>query len=289
MPKADGLKSRAHRSRKTLFFAASICIGGSLGIWSFFIEPDLVTVHRETISIPNWDSKLNGLKIAVLTDIHVGAPHIDLAKLKEIVSKTNSLQPDVVVILGDLVIHGVVGGSFVEPEKITHVLKGLNSTIGTVAVLGNHDWWYDGPRVTQALTHAGIKVLENDVIKAPHGGSHFWLAGMPDMWTRDPKIAWTLKKISDDTPVILLTHNPDLFPDVPKTVSLVLAGHTHGGQVDLPLIGRAIVPSRFGQRFAAGHIVEEGRHLFVGTGIGTSILPIRFRVAPEILLLTLNE
>ena len=83
-------------------------------------------------------------------------------------------------------------------------------------------------------------------------------------------------------------HNPDVFPDVPSRITLTLAGHTHDGQVDLPIAGRLIVPSVFGQRFAAGHVVEGGRHLFVTTGLGTSILPIRFRVPPVISILTVN-
>jgi predicted MPP superfamily phosphohydrolase len=85
-----------------------------------------------------------------------------------------------------------------------------------------------------------------------------------------------------------MTHNPDVFPFVPDRVSLAVAGHTHGGQVRLPLVGRPVVPSRFGQRFAAGHVVEGSRHLFVATGVGTSILPVRFRVPPAVAVLTLS-
>lgn len=259
-----------------------------LGTWGVFIEPNLIRVHEETIVIPKWGSHPNGLKIAVLTDLHVGSPFIDLTKLENIVSKTNALKPDVVVILGDLVIHGVIGGQFVEPEKITGILKGLISPIGTIAVLGNHDWWFDGPRVTKAMVQEGITVLENDVVKATAGNFSFWLAGMADMMTRMPRISSTLEKITDNSPIIVLTHNPDIFPDIPSAVSLTLAGHTHGGQVNIPVVGRPIVPSEFGERYAAGHIIEHGRHMFVGTGIGTSILPVRFRVVPEILFLTIK-
>ncbi len=94
---------------------------------------------------------------------------------------------------------------------------------------------------------------------------------------------------SDSEPVLLLTHNPDIFPTVPERVALTLAGHTHGGQVRLPWIGTPIVPSRFGQRFAAGHVVEGGRHLFVATGVGTSIIPVRFRVPPAVTLLLVES
>jgi predicted MPP superfamily phosphohydrolase len=89
--------------------------------------------------------------------------------------------------------------------------------------------------------------------------------------------------------IIALTHNPDIFPEIPPNVELTLAGHTHGGQVDFPLIGRIVVPSDYGQRYAAGHVEERGKHLFVTTGIGTSIFPVRFRVPPEIAVLTLRS
>lgn len=274
--------------KRILFFSVSLLIIAGLALWAFYIEPDRVIVHREILSIPHWHSEHDGLRIAVLTDLHVGAPYITLKKLKKVVSLTNELQPDMVVILGDLVIQGLLGGRFVEPEVISGILKDLESPIGTIAVLGNHDWWYDGSRVTQALEKKGITVLENSVVKKSFAKKSFWLAGIKDLWTRDADIASTLDKINDSNPVIVLTHNPDIFPDIPLSVSLTLAGHTHGGQVNLPLIGRPIVPSKFGQRFAAGLVIEEGRHLFVGTGVGTSIFPVRFRVIPEILLLEIR-
>jgi predicted MPP superfamily phosphohydrolase len=106
--------------------------------------------------------------------------------------------------------------------------------------------------------------------------------------TRAPKIPDTLRQVRDASPVILISHSPDIFPDVPARVNLTLAGHTHGGQVCLPLVGRLIVPSHYGQRFAYGHIIEGGRHLFVTSGVGTSIIPVRFRVPPEIAMLTIE-
>jgi uncharacterized protein len=115
-----------------------------------------------------------------------------------------------------------------------------------------------------------------------------WVAGLSDLWTGHHDLDAALSVVKDDgAPAILLTHNPDVFPRVPRRVTLTLAGHTHGGQVRLPFIGAPIVPSAFGKRYAAGHVVEDGRHLFVATGVGTSILPVRFRVPPAITLLTL--
>jgi predicted MPP superfamily phosphohydrolase len=259
----------------------------ALGLWAFWLEPASLTIRRQTIRIPNWHPEHQDLRVAVLTDLHVGSPHAGLDKLKAVVTRTNEEGPDLVIILGDLVIQEVVGGRFIEPELIAGVLGGLRAPMGVFAVLGNHDWWLDGHRVTAALQRAGIRVLENDAAVVQRGGRTFWVVGIADLWTRKPDIAGSLGQTDGTNPVILITHNPDIFPDVPAVVSLTLAGHTHGGQVNLPFVGRPIVPSDFGQRYAMGHIVEDGRHLFVSGGVGTSILPVRFRVPPEVVILTL--
>jgi predicted MPP superfamily phosphohydrolase len=115
-----------------------------------------------------------------------------------------------------------------------------------------------------------------------------WVAGVGDLWTRDVDFGSALRAVPEGEPVVLLTHNPDVFPGVPARVALTLAGHTHGGQVALPLVGRPIVPSKYGQRYAYGLVIEEGRALFVSPGIGTSIIPVRFRVPPEISMVTLT-
>jgi predicted MPP superfamily phosphohydrolase len=221
-----------------------------------------------------------------------------LAQLRRVVERTNAEAPDVVLITGDFVIGGpqdeggarggVAGGKFVEPELIAAELKNLRAPLGVHAVLGNHDWWFDGVRVTRALEGVGIKVLENQATRVEHGGRAFWLVGVADLWTRKPDVAGALHEVAAEDAVLLFTHNPDIFPGVPARVSLTIAGHTHGGQVNLPLVGRPVVPSRFGQRYAMGHVVEGGRHLYVGGGLGTSIIPIRFRVPPEIVILSLE-
>jgi hypothetical protein len=222
-----------------------------------------------------------------MSDLHVGAPYRDLTQLKAVVSKTNTQKPDLIIILGDFVIEGVLGGRFVPPEPIARELSELKAPLGVVAVLGNHDWWFDGERVRRALTAEGIKVLISQTQRITFNGQSFWLMGLDDLWTRGDHLKSTLAGITDNEPVIVLSHNPDIFPEMTSRVTLTLAGHTHGGQVNLPLIGRPVVPSKFGQRFAYGLIEESGKKLFVTGGIGTSIVPLRFRVKPEIVILTL--
>jgi hypothetical protein len=228
------------------------------------------------------------VRVAILTDLHVGSPFNGLARLHEVVERTNAAGPDLICILGDLVIQGVIGGHFVAPEAIATELSRLRAPAGVVAVLGNHDGWFDHDRVRNALVRNGIRVLEDTAARLDTSAGPLWIAGISDLWTGRHDIAAALAAVEDDdVPIVLLTHNPDVFPQVPGRVALTLAGHTHGGQVRLPLVGRPIVPSRFGQRFAAGHVAEDGRQLFVATGVGTSILPVRFRVPPAVTILTL--
>lgn len=277
-----------HKIRNLLLAVVVVLTG--LGLWAFWIEPARVTVRHVSLQIPQWHAEHREMRIAVLTDLHVGAPHVGVEKLRRVVERTNAERPDLILLLGDFVIDDVVGGKFVEPEAIAEALKGLRATHGAVAVLGNHDWWNDGVRIGNALKGAGITVLENETLRIEHNGRSLWLIGLADLWTRRPDIAGSLRQVSgDDDPVILLTHNPDVFPEVPARVALTLAGHTHGGQVCLPFVGRPVVPSKFGQRYAMGRIVEDERHLFVSGGVGTSIIPVRFRVPPEIVLLTLMQ
>ena len=259
-----------------------------LGAWAFWLEPRSLRVREHAIALPGWPRALAGLRVAVLTDLHVGSPFNDLARLRRVVALTNGARPDIVLVTGDLVILGMIGGTFVEPEPIAAELRALTSPLGVWATLGNHDRWQDGARVGRALEAAGVRVLENDAAKVPRGDAAFWLAGIADYWTGGYDVGKSLAPVTDDAPILAMTHNPDVFPELPPRVSLLIAGPTHGGQVWLPLLGRPIVPSVFGQRYAAGDVVENGRRLFVATGVGMSILPVRFLVPPEITVLVLD-
>jgi predicted MPP superfamily phosphohydrolase len=267
---------------------AAGCVVVGLGLWAFWLEPASLTVVEHELSFP-WPGE-RSLRVAVLTDLHVGSPFNGIAKLHTIVDSTNAAHPDIICILGDLVIQGVLGGRFVPPEAIAAELARLRAPVGIVAVLGNHDGWFDHDRVQHAVETIGIRVVEDTAIRLSTPAGLLWVAGISDFWTGRHDLSAALAAVTDaGVPVLLLTHNPDVFPMVPDRVTLTLAGHTHGGQVRLPFAGALIVPSQFGQRFAAGHVVEGGRHLFVATGTGTSILPVRFRVPPTVTILTLGH
>lgn len=256
--------------------------------WGFWLEPASLRNDTESIALSTWPLACDGLRVAVLADLHVGSPWNGIDKLREIVDLTTAAEPDLVLLAGDYVVHGVVGGEFVAPERAAEELARLSAPLGVFAVLGNHDWWLDSERVGNALSKVRIELLEDAATRLEKEGCAFWLAGVSDFWEGAHDIGTALAQVPRDAPTLLFTHNPDLFPEVPPRVSLTIAGHTHGGQVYLPGIGRPIVPSSFGERFAIGHIEEEGRHLFVSPGLGTSILPVRFLVPPVVSVLELH-
>ncbi len=275
--------------RLRIAFAAIILFLAGVAFWGFLIEPGRLVIREQTIQIDNWPQPLDGLRIAVLSDIHVDNWFITEKKLRTIVERTNQLQPELIVILGDYISSDGWVTSRVEPEVFGAVLKDLRAPLGVYSVLGNHDWWYGGMRVRRGLEQNGIKVLEDESAKVDARGTSLWLVGLADLWTRPQRIADAVATVPEGQPLIALTHNPDIFPNVPQRAQLVLAGHTHGGQVRFPIIGPVIESSEYGDRWVRGHVFADNHHLFVTTGIGTSIVPVRFGLPPEIVLLTIKQ
>lgn len=269
--------------------AALASVATCLGVWVTVIEPDMLEVRHVAVTSDTWPATMPSLKIAVIADLHVGAPHIDLDKLDDVVAAANELRPDLVLLLGDYVIQGVLFGSFVSPETVGQRLSRLRARYGIYAVLGNHDWWLDGPRVTRALQSNGISVLENEAVSIEWPGGRIWIAGIADDTTRTPEVVRTVAPLPVGEPILLITHDPAVFEDVTDRIALTLAGHTHGGQVYLPGVGALIVPGRAPRRHAYGLIREKGRTMFVTGGVGSSIIPVRFNMPPEVVSLTIQS
>ena len=274
--------------RNLLVLLAFGLIAVALFLWCFVFEPASLRVSEYHIDVPGWPESLPVLKVAVVADLHVGAPFIDINKVKKVVELTNDQEPDLILLPGDFVIHGVLGGKFVAPKETANVLAGLRAPLGVWGVLGNHDWWYDHKDVQKALETVGIPMLEDTAVPIYHRGERFWLVGISDYYEGAHDLDRAFSKVPQNDPFLAMTHTPDLFMEYPKQSGLLIASHTHGGQANLPFFGRPVVPSRYGERFASGLIVEDGKKMFVSTGIGTSIIPIRFRVTPEISILYLH-
>lgn len=269
-----------------MILLAIACAIVGLGVWAFLIEPNRLVIHYANIVVSSPKADSRPLRIAAIGDIHAGSPFINTSKLKRLVALTNREQPDLIVLLGDYMVRDKFYQSRMDPEISAGVLKDLRAPLGVFAVIGNHDTWFDSPRVTRAFEAVGIPVLENDVRELHFGNRSLWLVGLADAQTNRHDIRGTLAQVPDGASTIVLTHHADTFVELPARVNLTLAAHTHGGQVNLPFVGRLVVPSQYGQRYAAGLVKENGKTMFVTTGVGTSIIPVRFRVPPEIAVLT---
>jgi predicted MPP superfamily phosphohydrolase len=252
------------------------------------VEPRRLVVRRLRLELPRWPAALAGLRVGVLTDLHAGMLHGSERTVARWVERMNAEAPDLVLLGGDFTDAHPLRGGRLAPERIAERVAALEAPLGRVAVLGNHDWRQYGMRMWTALTAAGVPVLENDARAFEATGGRFHVAGLADIRHRRPDVARTLAAVPGGEPVIVLAHDPDVFPRIPSRVALTVSGHTHGGQIAIPIVRRIVIPSRYGERYARGHIVEHGRHLVVGTGLGTSGLPLRLFAPPELLVLELH-
>jgi hypothetical protein len=280
----------------------------STAAYGFGIEPELrLRIARYDIQPPRWPADLQ-LTIAVIADLHACDPWMSLEHIQSIVARTNALNADIIVMLGDYVAGHRHVTRFIPGSEWAPVLAQLKAPLGVHAILGNHDYWSDraiqregqGKTVArQALEAVGIPVYENDVTRLTKGGHSFWLAGLGDQLAYLPArrfrpvhrigvddLGATLAKVTDDAPVILLAHEPDVVAHVPNRVALQLSGHTHGGQVRL-FGWSPVVPTRYGNRLAYGH-AKFNCDVVVSGGLGCSIMPFRLGVPPEIVLVTLG-
>lgn len=277
-------RARATRVRRVVLTGLVVAAAALIG-WAVWFAPRRVRLRRRTLHLPHWPPDLAGLRVAVMSDLHAGAPHVDAAEVARLVAQINRARADLVVLLGDYVDPTVAFGAPVAPEDVAAALGRLRAPLGVVAVLGNHDWVHSGAGMARALRAEGLTVLENDAVAV---GERLWVAGVGSEGRRRADPAAALARVPGDAPVLLLSHHPDTFVRVPSRVALTLSGHTHGGQVALPGLRARYIPSRFGDRFAEGHVVEGGRHLFVSVGVGTSRFPIRLLAPPEIVVLRLE-
>jgi len=272
---------------------AAWCAGGVL--YTTQAEPSWIEVAEVELrlpGLPNWSA----LTIVQLSDFHVG-PFVSAADVRRSVEMANGLGADLIVLTGDFV-YLTAGYSTACAQE----LAALRAELGVFAVLGNHDVWAGADQVAANLTAAGVRVLRNEGLPLRFEGADLWLLGVDDsgdsresfdsfkasMAGAAAELAGMLESIPAEAPRLLLVHNPDFAEMLPEgRIDLVLSGHTHGGQVRLPLFGPPIVPSCFGQKYAAGLVAGPRAPVYVNRGIGLIPPPIRLNCRPEITRLRL--
>jgi len=270
-----------------------------LATYTFAIEPARLVLRRVEVPIPDLPQPLNGLRIGLLTDLHWG-PLIPERRLQRAVALLAAEHPDLVALTGDFVSYWPRYALGYE-----RVLAPLRPPLGIFACTGNHDHWTDPTLVVTALEAAGVTVLRNCCRERSVGTARLAIIGVDDVGTTGFSL-FHVKPTADLAAALagcppegvfrlLLLHNPDFVLDTAfvretagRPIHLVLAGHTHGGQVRLPLIGAPHIPSRFGQLFSGGLVEVAGTRVYVSRGIGAS-WPLRFGCRPEVNLLTLRR
>lgn len=253
------------------------------GYWNATRDPLIRTARVE---VADWPSGQPPLRLLLLSDIHVAGPDMPPERVVRIVAELNRLKPDLVLIAGDLVSEKRSATHIYTAAEVVAPLGGLRAPLGVVVAPGNHDHWFKPDALRSELEKQGLRVLQNEAVKLGPlvvGGVDDDYSGHDDV----PATFAAMDRLGPGVP-LLLTHSPDIVPDLPRPVAAVFAGHTHCGQIRFPFVGALSYVSRYGDRFACGDIDDKGQRVFVGAGLGTSLLPLRFKTPPDAWLVTLG-
>jgi uncharacterized protein len=261
-----------------------------LGADGVLIEPNQPRVVRKEIALRRWPSRMDGFTIAMVSDFHYDLI-FSVHPIRTAIGMVNDLHPDLIVLTGDFVTvpwvgHKKIGAAAAEP--CAQLLRNLRAPYGLWAVLGNHDAFTNPGRVTSALRAVGIQVLANQSVPIERSGGRFWLAGVNDVMGRTADLHATLHSVPPDEAVVLLAHEPDYADYVARyAVDLQLSGHSHGGQVRLPLITPLFLPE-LAKKYVLGLYNIGALTLYTNAGLGTVAIPARLNCPPEITLFTVR-
>ena len=270
--------------RKFIQYALCGGIGSLVASYPIFIERNIVQINRYKILVDNLPESFNGIRLVHLTDLHLGFM-VSESFIDRIVNKTNKLKPDIIICTGDYVHKS---NSTEEIDKVWPILSKLKAKYGVFSVLGNHDHWADFERSMYWLERTGQNT-RHSCKQIYKGKERILIAGAGDYWEDDLKIDKSFSCSDHDDCRILLSHNPDSVDTQYHTpLSLVISGHTHGGQVVIPFLGPPKLPVK-NKEYSSG-LIETGKaKVFISRGIGWAIYPVRFNCYPEIAVLELFQ
>lgn len=246
------------------------------------------TVRRLYLEIAGWPQWQLPLRIAFLSDLHTGSHSDDIARLNSIVEEVAAFAPDVALFGGDYVNLQPLGGGRVPPRTIAKILSQLDPPLGRFAILGNHDYIYGERAVTDAFEDHGISVLDHARRSMRFQNHAIELVGVPDADVTRAEARALIAALAYDKPTIVLAHDPVWFAHLPAGPHFMLAGHTHGGQIRLPGLRVVCSGTKAPRRWIHGLVEQRGQYLYVTSGIGTSVVPLRWGVPPEIAVLEIS-
>jgi predicted MPP superfamily phosphohydrolase len=266
-------------------FLVLVLAGAGIVAFAYATAVSEPVVRNARVAAPGWPSGTPPIRLLLISDVHVAGPDMPPARLRRIVDRINRLDPDIVLIAGDLVSDKRLATRHYSLDEAVAPLAALRPRLATVAVLGNHDHWRDASAARRALARAGIRLLQNQAVQV----GPVAVGGLDDDYTGRADLPATVAALSKlGGPKLILSHSPDPFPDVGQDVFLMLAGHTHCGQIAPPLIGPLSTMSRHGRRYACGTVREGGRTLIVSAGLGTSVMPLRLGAVPDMWLVEIG-
>ena len=270
----------------TRSLAPLILIGVALTALGYFNALRDPIVRTAQVSVADWPEGEPAIRVLAISDIHIAGPDMPPERFKRIAQTLNKLEPDLVVIAGDLVSEKGLATRHYSAGEIASALAVLEAKVGVTIVPGNHEHWAGMPEFEAAFAQEGMPILRNTAVRR----GPLTLIAIDDEFTAhdDVTASFAAANRLSDGPSIVVTHSPDVVPDLPQAVAAIFAGHTHCGQIRLPLIGAPAYMSRYEERFACGDISDSGQRIFVTAGLGTSLVPIRFGAPPDVWLVTIG-
>jgi len=266
------------------FLKGGALLGGGLLLEGFVVEPRMVDITETRVQINGLPAVFNGFRICQITDVHHSSV-VGLDYIKSVVEEANRLRPDLVLLTGDYI---DTGRKYMAP--CLEALSGVKARYGTIAILGNHDYFIEKSYAEEVITSHKIPLLQNSHLLIESKGFTLCVAGVRDLLEDAPDASAALKGVDLSVPRVLLSHHPDYAETLPadERIDLVISGHTHGGQVRLPFGHAPVMPSNYGQKYSGGLVrLDSGTQVFVSRGIGVSMIPVRFNCPPELALIKL--
>ena len=265
--------------------ALLIVIGMGFAAYMYHVALSDPVIRMDRLETASWPKDQAPRRILIASDLHVAGPDMPPERVAKLVAQMNALKPELIVFAGDFVSDKRAATRYYTAQEGMAPLAKLNAPLGKIAVMGNHDHWRDVDEIETALRASGFTILDNDAVKA----GPFNVGGVDDDYTGRDDVSKTVEAMQSLEGVpIIVSHSPDVVPDLPPDIVMVAAGHTHCGQINFPGIDTLTSVSRYGHRYACGKIVEGHKTIYVSAGLGTSILPLRLGAVPDLWLVTIG-